>query len=113
MDCKKNIIKIWIDDIRTAPYGYVWIKSVYEAKQFLFDNCKGCDVYIDTDHDAGDYQADGGDYVQLFHWLEYFVYCNPNYFNSINVSVHSMNPVGRQNIDRIVQRNGWKVNGIR
>ena len=28
-------MKLWIDDVRPAPEGYVWCKSVNEAKQTI------------------------------------------------------------------------------
>ena len=28
-------MKFWIDDVRPAPYGYRWVKSVNEAKKLL------------------------------------------------------------------------------
>ena len=28
-------MKIWIDDVRVAPKGYVWCKSVNEAKDII------------------------------------------------------------------------------
>ena len=28
--------KIWVDDIRTAPEGYIWCRSVNEAKEVMY-----------------------------------------------------------------------------
>lgn len=114
-------MKIWIDDVRPAPDGYVWIKSVNEAKLFIvrnkcyeklinlhdsglrklfeFDNDTHIEL-IDIDHDAGEYASDGGDYIKLLDWLE-----EENY--NVPVHIHSMNPVGIVNMRRIIQRNGW------
>lgn len=55
---------------------------------------------IDIDHDAGEYAFDGGDYIKLLDWLEE---TNRNY----PIHIHSMNPVGVQNMRNIIQRNGW------
>lgn len=30
-----EMIKLWIDDNREPPIGYVWLKSVYEAKRYI------------------------------------------------------------------------------
>jgi hypothetical protein len=113
-------MKIWVDDMRPAPEGYVWCRSVNEIKdvieklesvkrsliennnrklymEFLYNP-----VLIDLDHDAGDYAVDGGDYIKLLDWLEetdYFPY---------EFHIHSMNPVGVENMRRIIQRNNWK-----
>jgi hypothetical protein len=56
--------------------------------------------YIDIDHDAGDYAEDGGDYIKLLDWLEQ---SGRNYA----IRIHSMNPVGAQNMRTIIQKNGW------
>lgn len=104
-------MKLWIDDIRPAPEGYVWCKSVNQAistiesvSHVYFDNYDICDEdvisVIDIDHDAGSYASDGGDYIRLLDWLEEV---GRNY----PVRIHSMNPVGVENMRRIIQRNGW------
>ena len=67
------MMKLWIDDIRPAPDGFIWCKSVNQAKaaitayehQYSYDN-----ILIDLDHDAGDYFNDGGDYFKILDWLE-------------------------------------------
>ena len=109
-------MKIWVDDIRPAPEGYVWCKSVNKAKSTIvkFENQNALDasddwIYkmepiplevIDIDHDAGDYVADGGDYIKLLDWLEA---TNRNY----PIRIHSANPVGVENMRRTIKRNGW------
>ena len=96
-------MKIWIDDVRPAPDGYIWIKSVNEAKKVItyYENLLNIDV-IDIDHDAGQYSKDGGDYIFLLDWLEE---TGRNY----PIHIHSMNPVGVENMKRIIQRNGWNT----
>ena len=118
-------MKLWIDDVRPAPEGYLEAKSVNTAKNYikayeLFRSGKleefeeftmfweyrpmihmiG-DLIIDIDHDAGEYAYDGGDYIKLLDWLEE---TGRNY----PIHIHSMNPVGVENMRRIIQRNGWK-----
>ena len=96
-------MKLWIDDLRPAPEGYVWCKSVNEAKRIIIWHCGlwGTIELIDIDHDAGDYAFDGGDYIKLLDWLEE---TGRNY----PIRIHSQNPVGVQNMRRIIERNGWK-----
>lgn len=98
-------MKIWIDDVRPAPRGYLWIKSVNDAKNMilLLDEFVGINQkveLIDIDHDAGDYAKDGGDYIKLLDWLEE---TGRNY----SIRLHTMNPVGAENMRRIIKRNGW------
>lgn len=104
-------MKIWVDDIRPAPEGYVWLKSVNETIEYLsripyppfgvMSNKVFTIEVIDLDHDAGDYASDGGDYIKILDWME---------ANGRNYPVHfhTMNPVGRMNMRRIVEKNGWK-----
>ena len=53
------MIKLWVDDIRPAPAGYYWAKSVHEAKIYCCQHLSpGHILKIDEfnlDHDAGDY----------------------------------------------------------
>lgn len=101
-------MKLWIDDIRQAPKGYVWAHSVNDAKYQIMmaeDDWHGeltgrCEL-IDMDHDAGDFAGDGGDYIKLLDWLEE---TGRNY----PIRIHSQNPVGIANMRAIIERNGWK-----
>ena len=95
-------MKLWIDDMRPAPEGYVWFKTVNEVKEWLgrIEYTYGVEL-IDIDHDAGDYACDGGDYIKLLDWLGE---TGRNY----PIRIHSQNIVGVQNMRRIIQRNGWK-----
>ena len=126
-------MKLWIDDVRPAPDGYEWERSVNGAKwrisyseamywalcmdekyksdeqlalggetrELIKEKKKLYQIeVIDIDHDAGEYATDGGDYIKLLDWLEE---TGRNY----PIRLHSMNPVGVENMRRIVQRNGW------
>lgn len=99
-------MKLWIDDIRPAPPGYKWAKSVHEAKIHICQLQKPNGTHnievIDIDHDAGDYAFMGGDYIKLLDWMEM------KGINDIPIHIHSMNPVGVQNMRAIIQRNGWR-----
>lgn len=95
-------MKLWIDDVRPAPIGYVWAKTVDCARVKILvaeENKFPIDI-IDIDHDAGVFVECGGDYIKLLDWLEE---TGRNY----PIRIHSMNPVGVQNMRAIIQRNGW------
>ena len=97
------MIKIWVDDVRPAPKGYIWIRSVNEAKRF-FNSPIGKNriiALVDLDHDAGDFASFGGDYIRLLDWFEE---TGRNY----PIRLHSMNPVGIQNMRRVIVKNGWR-----
>ncbi len=111
-------MKLWVDDVRPAPEGYIWCRSVGDAintiklREARIENIlrdytpsemrmKDLSIQIiDIDHDAGDYANDGGDYIKLLDWLEE---TGRNY----PIRIHSMNPVGVENMRRIIQKNGW------
>lgn len=100
-------MKLWIDDVRPAPSGYKWRKSVNSAIRLIKDTERLNKTFklnpievIDIDHDAGDFVYDGGDYIKLLDWLEE---TGRNY----PIHIHSMNPVGIENMRRIIRRNGW------
>ena len=106
-------MKLWIDDVRPAPAGYVeWAHIVNEAKQLILEweefyrriaESLGNEweiELIDIDHDAGDYAQYGGDYIKLLDWLEETGRDYP-------IRIHRQNPVGVQNMRAIIQRNGW------
>lgn len=93
-------MKLWIDDVRPAPDGYKWLRSVEEARVFIgvaADIKKQTIELIDMDHDAGEYASDGGDYIKLLDWLEE---TGRNY----PIRIHSMNPVGVANMRAIIKK---------
>jgi hypothetical protein len=95
-------MKIWVDDVRPAPKGYEWIKTtegVIERIKFLDDYEVEIEL-LDLDHDAGQFAVFGGDYIKI---LDYLEETGRNY----PIRIHSMNVVGRENMRRIIQRNGW------
>lgn len=103
-------MKLWIDDVRPAPEGYIWVKTVNDAIRYIriygdyidFDNnLVDCIELIDIDHDAGDYARYGGDYIKLLDWLE-------ETGRSYPIRIHSKNPVGIANMRAIIQKNNWK-----
>jgi hypothetical protein len=103
-------MKLWIDDVRTAPEGYVWCKTTNEAKLILtcVNRMRSIEhkeilpvvELLDIDHDAGDYATYGGDYIRVLDFMEENNFTCP-------IRIHSMNPVGVENMRRIIQRNGW------
>ena len=100
-----NIIKIWLDDIRLAPNGYFHCRSVNEAKLKIAHSEaeKNQIEVIDCDHDLGDYAADGGDGIKLIDWLAERKTFYP-------IKLHTQNPVGRENMQREINRYWRKTN---
>lgn len=92
-------MKLWLDDIRPIPdNSYTLAHSVNEAK-LLIEHADNVEL-IDIDHDLGEFAADGGDGIKLLDWLE-------ETGKNCSIRLHTMNPVGRENMRAIIQRNGW------
>ena len=101
-------MKLWIDDMRQPPTeNWIWIQSTNEAITAIRQyerNMHSDIIIISLDHDAGDFVSDGGDYIQILNWLEANHIVDTGYF----FQIHSMNPVGVQNMRAIIQHNGWR-----
>lgn len=95
-------MKLWVDDVRPAPEGYIWRESVDGTiVSIIYAEKNNIKIdLIDLDHDAGDYAQFGGDFIKILDWMER---TGRNY----PIRIHSMNPVGIENMRRIIQRNGW------
>ncbi len=113
-------MRLWIDSLRPAPEGYEWCKSTDEAKQII-EELEQQQQYLQ--HTAlnklycrklSDYHKlmqmskrreieliDADDNFDLLVWFQ--MTCR-NY----PIRIHSQNPIGVQNMRRIIERNGWK-----
>lgn len=82
-----------------CPYGYEGAKSVNEAKKLIQEaEHNGIEIEaLDLDHDLGDYADQGGDAIRLLDWLAERGTFYP-------VEIHTANPVGRANMERILAR---------
>ena len=92
-------MKIWVDDLRPVPEGFVGSRSVNEAIALI----EKAEQYgeeiemLDLDHDLGDFATDGGDAIKL---LDYLVERETFY----PIAIHTANPVGRANMERMIRR---------
>lgn len=103
-------MKIWVDDVRPAPEGYIWCMTTNEVKHLIqqivsmhyIQHTKNLPTIelLDPDHDAGELAKWGGDYIKILDWLEKQGWSFP-------IRLHTMNPVGRENMRLIIQKNGW------
>ena len=92
-------MKIYVDDLRPVPEGYVGCKSVNETIALIekIEKEQGVIEVLDLDHDLGDYSCDGGDAIKL---LDYLVEHERFY----PIKIHTANPVGRSNMERVIRR---------
>lgn len=100
-------MKLWVDDIRPAPEGWYQARSVNVAKEMIIGNYPNVEI-ISLGHDSGDYNKFGGDYINILKWLEEDEYQYNRKIVTFLIHIHSMNPVGVQNMRNIIQRNNWK-----
>lgn len=112
-------MKIFVDDERDAPSTYLIdeqkdfvCRSVWETIQQIYECCEMFDEPIEElslDHDAGIYHGQGGDYIEILKWMEW--YQHKNNFSFVPyihvIKFHTANPVGRNNMIAICEANGW------
>lgn len=98
-DFKNKKVKIWVDDIRPVPADYIGTKSVNETIDLIEEiEADGGQIeLLDLDHDLGDYAQYGGDAINI---LDYLAERKKYY----PIAIHTANPVGRANMERIIQR---------
>ena len=82
--------KLFLDDLRTVPNGFSFVKSYLEFTDFILRN--GLPDFISFDHDLGE-EKTGYDCAK---WL--VEYCMDNNLRIPKFFVHSQNPVGKENI---------------
>ena len=115
-------MRLWLDDCRPAPEGYIWAKTVREAISFILAYNRESDycwqTYIEgwssrekleerlaiwnieeisCDNDLGEYETEG---YKLLDWLEA---TGRNY----PIHIHSANPVAVARMRAIIEHNGW------
>lgn len=95
-------MKIWVDDLRPVPKGYIGTKPVNETIRIIQNaEMQGIEIeLLDLDHDLGDYANDGGDAIKILDFLAERGSFYP-------IEIHTANPVGRANMERMIQRY-WK-----
>lgn len=87
---------LWIDNERTPPEGWVWVKTALDAIKAL----RVCQFEtISFDHDLGD---DGGTGYEVLLYLEAEVFRDSKY-RCPKMLIHSANPVGRQRMQQAIE----------
>ena len=89
-------MKLWVDDVRRPPQGegWTWVTNTTDAKICLVT---GLVTEASLDHDLGDDPYTGYDLVK---WMASGVGKWP----TVAIYTHSMNPVGRVNIQATIDR---------
>jgi hypothetical protein len=86
------MLRIWLDDTRKAPRGWLWVKS-YSVCKLLIVVFRDCITDISFDHDLGT-EKDGNDIALLIERMAYEKKLKP-----LRWEVHSANPVGGREIE--------------
>jgi hypothetical protein len=83
-------MKLWIDDERPAPEGWLWVKTSFDAIEALLHN----DIEeISFDHDLGGHDTT----MRVVEFIEERAYFKK--MTRIKWNVHSANPAGRKNLE--------------
>lgn len=126
-------MRIWVDDVRPAPEGYVWCKSVDETKIMIEHFENAFTTLGNLGHQIAGYgNLNGENYSKIItHWLFLeielidldhdagnFAQYGGDYIRILDwleetgrdypIRIHSMNPVGVANMRCIIEKNGWE-----
>ena len=80
-------MKIWLDDNRPAPDGWIWVKTAGDAVGYL---AMGTVTDISLDNDLGDINVVGDGYM-VAQYIEEQAYIGG--LPPLNIIVHTQNPV--------------------
>ena len=93
--------KLWLDDCRPAPEGWDWhfhVDDMIDDMQRLFNKNKEIEM-ISLDNDLGECEKEG---YKILDWLE-----SLQIPITFGIHIHSANPVARERMRAIIERNGW------
>ena len=102
------MVNIFVDDMRETPQGFIHFYTVNDCISYIRRIYKQgvTDFYLSLDHDAGEeYFQQGGDYINILHYLEDMRRMGHIRHMRVKVHFHSMNPVGIENMRAIVKAN--------
>jgi hypothetical protein len=94
-------MKLWLDDCRSAPEGWTWhlhVDNMIDDIKWLMRHGETIEM-ISLDNDLGELEKEG---YKVLDWLESLQI--PIEFG---IHIHSANPVARDRMRAIIQRNGW------
>jgi len=92
-------MKIYLDDERQTPPGFIRTYTVEETIQLLIENEGKIDI-LSLDNDLGDGFLEG---YRVMDWIEEKVFTE-NYKPPTTMLVHSANPQGRKRMLTIIDR---------
>lgn len=88
--------KLWLDDVRPAPEGWVWAKTAAEAiSHLVFGNI----AEVSLDHDLGPNTSGTG--YDVAAWIEREAYLGN--MPRMELRIHSANPVGKMRMEMAIE----------
>jgi hypothetical protein len=95
---QEAVVKLWLDDVRPAPDGWV---HVYTAPEAICYFAQGNVEEASLDHDLG--PSDAGTGYDVLLWVEKAMAAFAWYGPMPKIHVHSANPVGRNNMNAAIE----------
>lgn len=91
--------RMFLDDERLPSYGdYIICRSALQAKKYIY--MYGIPEFISFDHDLGEKET-GYDIAKLIIDIDLLYDNLPDNFS---FQVHSQNPIGKENIEKLLNR---------
>jgi addiction module HigA family antidote len=91
---ERKTMKIWLDDERVAPVGWVWTRTVEETCLLL--KTRFIEV-ISLDNDLGRYSLiSGKEGKHVFDWIEEQFMTNPDFTCPPEIRIHTQNSSARR-----------------
>lgn len=93
-----KMLKIYLDDERMAPKGWVRTKNVTSTINLLK---RGLVEALSLDHDLGTDKENGYDVLL---WIEEQVFTNPIFILPFDIRIHTANSSARKKMDMALKR---------
>jgi len=100
-----NESKVWLDDVRKAPSGWIHFEEIESLKSYYKKHHKNIKE-MSLDHDLGDNIPPGYEFLL---WLEEMVYTG-KYTKVPVIRVHSANPVGKRRMEQSIKSINKRIN---
>jgi hypothetical protein len=94
-------MKLYLDDRRDPPSGWVKVMCAKNAIKFLERDKDSSITHISLDHDLGDEKKTGTGYDVLL-WIEEQVAISD--YNPPEISIHTANPAARQKMELALKK---------
>ncbi len=99
-------MKLFVDDVRAAPKGWVLARNVEEAIRILATSPEMI-TDISLDYDAGSQdRGEGGTFEPVAYFIGEKANGSAFFADDLEVKIHSANPVGAKKLAQILESYG-------